>query len=116
MAALNLDAGVLDITVRHGDVWTLKVELFDAAGDPVTDLPSSGWVSQVRASKAADEVVDDITVDASDIGEGFVWLTIPLLDVRTYVFDVQYPYGGGGSRTPFGGKLVVTRDVTRDDE
>lgn len=115
MAALNLDAGVLDITVRHGDAWTLKVELFDAENVAVTDLPTSGWLSQVRASKTADERVDDIEVDATDVGEGFVWLSIPLLDVGNYVYDVQYPTGDG-VRTLLGGKITVTRDVTRDDD
>jgi hypothetical protein len=108
---LNLDAGTLDITVRHGDVWTLKVEVFDAAGDPVTDLPADGWLSQVRVSKTS-EVVGDITVDASNIGDGYVLLTLPALDVGSYVYDVQTPT----PQTPFGGRIAVVRDVTRDDD
>lgn len=115
MSDLNLDAGECNITLRRGDDWTIRFELFDANNDQITDLPEEGWESQIRVSKDADETVDSISVDSSNIADGYVELTFPILDHGSYWYDAQYP-SGEGVRTPFGGKLTVVRDVTRDDD
>lgn len=111
MADVNLDATELNITVRRGDGWTFKVEMLDAEGLHVTDLPS-GWSGQVRKSKSSDEVIGSIDIDESLLIGGVVCLTFPELDCGSYAYDVEYP-SGDQHRTPFGGRITVVQDVTR---
>lgn len=102
--------GTFNITVVHGDPFA-RTFTFTRDGAAYA-LPTEGWRAQIRTSRTASEVVDVITVDASQAEAGLISLEWPLLEPGRHVYDVECV----GVRTFLDGRITVREDVSRDDD
>lgn len=106
MAETVYTPGRWDVTLWRGDTMASTVTISG------TDLSTEGWRGQIRTSRSADEIVDEITIDASGAGDGVLLIEFPDLPVGRYVYDLECV----GDRTYLTGSINVVRDVSRDDD
>lgn len=112
MAVCDLTPAELDFVLYRGDSADFEMSFVDEdTGDPL-ELPTEGWLGQIRPSKASDEVTGEITVTATDAESGVIVLGFPALNVGTYVYDLEC--SEGEVRTWVSGRITVSRDVSHD--
>lgn len=115
MAELAQLPGVLDLTIYRGDNTNFRVTLTDTVtGDPLV-LPLTGWRAQVRVTRASDDVLFTITVDATDAATGVVDLSIVGTDTASISVDSAFwdLENTDTDRTYLAGKIRLKGQVSR---
>lgn len=115
MAELAQLPGELDLSIYRGDNTNFRVTLTDTeSGDPLV-LPTSGWRAQVRVTRASEDVLFTVSVDATDAASGVVDLSIAGVDtgavsVASAFWDLE---NMETDRTYLAGKVRLRGQVSR---
>lgn len=115
MAELAQLPGALDLTIYRGDDTNFQVTITDTeSGDPL-ELPTTGWLAQVRVDKDSATVLFTITVDASDAASGVLVLSIDGADTGSVTDDsaVWDMENTTQERTYLAGKIRLKGQVSR---
>lgn len=109
MADDKQEPGSYNITIVEGDPYSRRA-VFTTGGEP-WELPTTGWLGQIRRKRDKNsELVGEFTIDASQAGEGIVWLTLPTLPVGLHYHDIEC----AGVRTLLAGTVKVGKQVSDD--
>ena len=109
---LDLRAASLTVRVTRGDAWTVAATIWtDAAKTTAQNLTGCTVTAQLR-NRADDTEATDLNVVVTDAAAGKFSLGQDAATISG-VYDVQVLFGSGQRRTYLGGRLEVSKDVTR---
>jgi len=109
--------GTYNLNIVRFDSWTWQFTLWgDEAKTIPSDLTGTTVTAQIRATIGGSVIVN-LGIEVKDAVNGVVWMSITsgqsgALPSTAY-WDMQIAYPDGEIRTPVGGRVIVTDDVTR---
>lgn len=109
-------AGIRDITIYKGDTYTHEVRIKNSANTAI-NITGRTYKSQIRKSKASDEIVIAFTTTITDAANGLVTFSLTAsnsanINVGTYYYDFEET-NGAYVTTLMGGKVVIKGEVSR---
>ena len=109
--------GIFNLNIVRYDSWTWQFTLWgDTAKTVPSDLTDALVTAQIRSAPGG-PVLADLGIEVKDAVGGVVWMSITSgqsgILPSSAVWDMQIAYTSGDIKTPVGGRVIVTEDVTR---
>lgn len=109
--------GTYNLNIVRFDSWTWQFTLWgDEAKSIPSDLSGATVTAQIRLTVGG-AIIASLAVEVRDAPRGVVWMSISSGQSGVLppvaVWDMQISYPDGEIRTPVGGNVLVTDDVTR---
>lgn len=110
--------GTFNLNIIRNDSWTWQFTLWGNSAKTIpSDLTDATVTAQIRAILNGPIIVN-LGIEMRDPANGVVWMSITsgqsgILPSTPSYWDMQIAYPDGSIRTPVGGRVFVTEDVTR---
>lgn len=105
-----------NIIIYKGDSYSHEVRLKNSSNTAI-NISNRNYTSQIRRSKASEEVVQNFTIQITDAVNGILVISLAAdltsnIRVGTYYYDLQED-NSGIITTLMGGRMIISGEVTR---
>lgn len=105
-----------NIIIYKGDSYSHEVRLKNSSNTAI-NISNRNYTSQIRRSKASEEVVQNFTIQITDAVNGILVISLDAgltsnIRVGTYHYDLQED-NSGIITTLMGGRMIISGEVTR---